>query len=163
MTVKAAKQILPADVFRKASADYLAGKIASVTDAAKNGFSSNKFYTFLTKKAVELQAAIGDSPESLAKIKAYTNIMRILPDAPSINPSGTAKTTNLLQKIQAAGAFLKNPIGEASKIGRQERRASRASRPSNRCKILGSRQDISDEREGPKADPVRHQERIRCR
>lgn len=102
--VKAAKDILGKD-FDKLSAHYIAQKVAGVTDAAKNGFSSNKFATFLKQKGPELEEALAQHPDQLNKIRAITDKMRILPDSPSINPSGTAKTT-LLQKMQGFGGML---------------------------------------------------------
>lgn len=104
VSVKAAKEILGAD-FDKLSSNYLAQKVASVTDPAKNGFSSNKFATLLKQKAPELEEALAQHPEQLAKIKAVIDKMRILPDSPSINPSGTAKTT-LLHRMQELGGYL---------------------------------------------------------
>lgn len=103
-SVKAAKEILGSD-FDKIAANYLSQKVAAVTDAAKNGFSSNKFATFLKQKGPELEEALLQHPEQYSKIKAITDKMRILPDSPSINPSGTAKT-NLIQKMQAVGGYL---------------------------------------------------------
>lgn len=102
--VKAAKSILGAD-FDRLSANYLSQKMASVTDAAKNGFSSNKFATFLKQKAPELEEALAQHPDELNKIRATIDKLRILPDSPSINPSGTAKT-NLIQKMQSLGGYL---------------------------------------------------------
>lgn len=102
--VKAAKSILGPD-FDRLSANYLSQKMAGVTDAAKNGFSSNKFATFLTQKAPELEEALAQHPEQFNKIRATIDKLRILPDSPSINPSGTAKT-NLIQKMQNLGGYL---------------------------------------------------------
>jgi len=103
-SIKAAKNILGAD-FDMLTANYLAQQMARVTDVAKNGFSSNKFATLLKQKAPELEEALAQHPEELNKIRAVIDKMRILPDSPSINPSGTAKTT-LLQKMQSLGGYL---------------------------------------------------------
>lgn len=102
--VKAAKSILGSD-FDRLSANYLSQKMAGVTDIAKNGFSSNKFATFLKQKAPELEEALAQHPDQLNKIQATIDKLRILPDSPSINPSGTAKT-NLIQKMQGLGGYL---------------------------------------------------------
>jgi hypothetical protein len=104
VSVGAAKSILGAD-FDRLSANYLSQKMAGVTDTAKNGFSSNKFATFLKQKAPELEEALAQHPEQLNKIRATIDKLRILPDSPSINPSGTAKTS-LLQKMQGLGGYL---------------------------------------------------------
>jgi hypothetical protein len=115
VSVKAAKDILGAD-FDKLSGNYLSQRRGLVTDAAKNGFSSNKFSTFLKQKAPELEEALREHPEQLQKIGAITDKMRILPDSPSINPSGTAKTT-LLQKVHSLGGYL-TPEGLMSLPGK---------------------------------------------
>ena len=104
VSIKAAKNILGAD-FDHLTSSYLAQKVAGVTDAAKNGFSSNKFGTFLKQKGPELEEALAQHPEQLQKIRAITDKMRILPDSPSINPSGTAKTT-LFQQVHSLGGYL---------------------------------------------------------
>lgn len=104
ISVKAAKEILGAD-FNKIAANYIKQKVGGVTDVTKNGFSSNKFATFLKQKAPELEEALAQNPDQLNKIRAVTDKMRILPDSPSINPSGTAKAT-LLQKMQNLGGYL---------------------------------------------------------
>lgn len=103
VSVRAAKEILGPE-FDKVSANYLAQKIAGVTDAAKNGFSSNKFATFLKNKGPELEEAL--QPEILQKLRAVTDKMRILPDAPSVNPSGTAKALGIMAKLQNLSGFL---------------------------------------------------------
>ena len=112
--VKAAKEVLGED-FNKLAADYLSQQIDRVTDVTKNGFSSNKFATFLKQKAPELEEGLSQHPTELAKIRAITDKMRILPDSPSINPSGTAKTS-LLQKMQGLGSFISHPTAVPGKL-----------------------------------------------
>lgn len=104
VAVKAAKDIL-GDKFNSAAADYLAQNVNKFTDSAKNGFSSNRFASFLKAKAPELEEGLSQRPEQLQKLQAITDKMRILPDSPSVNPSGTAKTS-LLQKMQGLGGYL---------------------------------------------------------
>ena len=112
--VKAAKEIL-GDDFSKLASDYLSQQIDRVTDRTKNGFSSNKFATFLKQKGPELEEGLSQHPTELAKIRALTDKMRILPDSPSVNPSGTAKTS-LLQKIQGLGSFLAHPTSVPGRL-----------------------------------------------
>lgn len=112
--VKAAKEIL-GDDFSKLASDYLSQQVERVTDVTKNGFSSNKFAAFLKQKAPELEEGLSQQPTELAKIRAITDKMRILPDSPSINPSGTAKTS-LLQKMQGLGSFLAHPAAVPGKL-----------------------------------------------
>lgn len=110
-SIKAAKDIL-GENFKPSAANYLAQNVAKYTDAAKNGFSSNKLSSLLRAKAPELEEALSQNPEQLAKLRAITDKLRILPDSPSVNPSGTAKTS-LLQKMQGLGGYL-TPKGLAS-------------------------------------------------
>jgi hypothetical protein len=105
-TVADAKAILGNEKFNEITANWLNGEIGRVSDPTKNGFSSNKFSTFLRDKAPELQVALADNPEAVKRIQALTTRMQILPDAPSVNPSGTAKTAGLLERIKNLGSML---------------------------------------------------------
>ena len=109
VSTNAAKQILGSK-FDEALANYLAHNVDKVTDLAKNGFSSNKFASFLRRKAPELGAAMAERQDLFKKINAWTDKMRILPDAPSSNPSGTAKTLSILGLASKLGHF---QLGEA--------------------------------------------------
>lgn len=115
VAVKAAKDIL-GPKFNSAVADYLSQTMGKFTDPAKNGFSSARFATFLKNKGPELNEALIQNPEALNKIEAIINKMKILPDSPSVNPSGTAKTS-LLQKMQELKGFL-TPGGQLSLLGK---------------------------------------------
>lgn len=99
-SIQAAKSILGDVEFKNILGNYLNLKAHGVTDLAKNGFSSNKFASFLRQKAPELQTAFSDNPQGLKRIQSLTDFMRILPDSPSVNPSGTAKTLNILEKLK---------------------------------------------------------------
>lgn len=104
--VKDAKVLL-GDKFNEALGNYMMNKIASVSDPAKNFFSSNKFRTFLSKdknRAI-LREAFADNTAILDRINAWNNKMVVLPDAPMLNPSGTAKTTSLLERIKNLGTY----------------------------------------------------------
>lgn len=89
-TTQAAKDILPQDQFNTILANWLSEAKAAATD--KGAFSSNKFGSFLRRNQDALNVAFADRPEQLQRLKDLTTIMRILPDSPTINPSGTAKT-----------------------------------------------------------------------
>lgn len=88
--IKAARNILGDKKFNEVLANYLAEQREKFT--VDGVFSSNKFGSFLKRNAAELREAFAKSPDKLQKIKDYNTISRILPDAKSINPSGTAKT-----------------------------------------------------------------------
>lgn len=87
--VRAAKKILSPDKFNESLANWISEYREKSTD--KGVFSSNKFNSFLRKNEDALKEAFAGNP-SFQRIKDLTTAMRILPDAPSINPSGTAKT-----------------------------------------------------------------------
>lgn len=89
-TVQAAKNILPPEQFQRILSNWLAEGKAAATD--KGAFSSNKFASFLRRNQDALNIAFQDRPQQFQRLKDLTTIMRILPDAPSVNPSGTAKT-----------------------------------------------------------------------
>lgn len=105
ISVGAAKEIL-GNEFSKVAADYLAMNRAKVTDEARLGFSSNKFKTFLKTKGPELAEALGEAG-SAKRLNDLTDYMRILPDSPSINPSGTAKTMQIMETISGLSRSLK--------------------------------------------------------
>jgi hypothetical protein len=76
----------------------MAQAMKSVTDVERGGFSSNKFFTFIKNKYPELEVAFKNNPQLLQEIRHWNTVMRILPDAPSVNPSGTAKTVMHMMK-----------------------------------------------------------------
>jgi len=96
--VKAVKDLVGDDKFKEILADYMSKRIGDNTDVTTNGFSSRKFSNFLKKegggKGHELEEAFSD-PTILTRLRAVTDKMKILPDAPKLNPSGTAKATAL--------------------------------------------------------------------
>jgi hypothetical protein len=112
-TVSAIKELVGPSEFQKLAADWLSVQKNAVT---KDGaFSSAKFGTFLSNKAPELAAAMGENMGKLKAIDALTTAMRLLPDAPSVNPSGTAKTAEILKWISGVGRLIKEPhkvVGE---------------------------------------------------
>jgi ADP-Ribosyltransferase in polyvalent proteins len=122
-TVQAAKNILPQNDFNSILANWLSEGKAAATD--KGAFSANKFGSFLKRNQDALGIAFQDQPEALQRLKDLTTIMRILPDAPSINPSGTAKTlsrmilghTPDLHNITWEGMLASIPKKIASEIG----------------------------------------------
>lgn len=110
-SVNAAKNILGPEKFNEMLANYLAGERAWAT---KDGvFSSNKFGTFLKNKADVLNEAFKENPTALQKIRDVNVVSRILPDSPSINPSGTAKTLWGTLKAHSIADFVGNLKGYA--------------------------------------------------
>lgn len=96
VAVENAKDILGPKAFNELLADYLSTAKKDVTDATKNGFSSNKFASFLDRKEYALLEATKENPRVYRRLKNVTDYMRILPDAPPANPSNTAPTAKFL-------------------------------------------------------------------
>lgn len=107
--VKAAKAMLTPEQFNHLLANHLAEQRALAT--TDNVFSSHKFGSWLKRNQDVLNEAFRENPATLQKIQDLNTVARILPDAKSINPSGTAKT--LLGSLNAHSAYelLKN-VGE---------------------------------------------------
>jgi hypothetical protein len=89
-TVEAAKKILQPNKFNEVLSNWVS---EAKSLATKDGvFSSNKFGTWMTKNQDALKVAFEENPEAYQRLKDINTITRILPDSPSVNPSGTAKT-----------------------------------------------------------------------
>lgn len=150
VSVSAAKDILGKD-FSKVMSDYLAQARIKVTDEAKNGFSSNKFASFLRSKGPELQEALADNPALLKRLNSLTDYMRILPDSPSVNPSGTAKTLSIMDKIAGISRILKptNAIQDFAERFSQKAQAEKQKYTIGEVlggKHLGAAQEAAEER-----------------
>lgn len=139
-TVKAAKELLGSKL-DQISADWLANKIAKVTDDAKGGFSSNKFASVMKGKAPELVEAFAEKPQVLQRIRALTDYMRILPDSPSVNPSGTAKTLNILERVSVLGKVF-NPKQAILDFGEHLASKSEAARQKSTIEKILAGQDL---------------------
>lgn len=116
-TVNAAKQVLGKEAFNKALANYLKMNIEKVTDNAGIGFSSKKFASFLKTKFPELKEAFKENPPTLARIKAITDKIRILPDAGRANPSESAtsiKNMGIIDKLKSISKIGLDPHGFAA-------------------------------------------------
>lgn len=115
VSVNATKEILGPKKFGRVLGDYLSKEMKKITDEAGKGFSSQKFHTFLMKKGPELSQALKENPKVLERLNALADYMRILPDAPSVNPSGTAKTLGILERIRSLSDSM-TPSGIAKGI-----------------------------------------------
>lgn len=91
-TVRAAKNILKDSPgkFEEMLKDWVGSKMKDFTPDGQ--YSSAKMSTFLRKESDVLNEAFADSPDKLQRLKDLVVSTRHLPDAVSINPSGTAKT-----------------------------------------------------------------------
>lgn len=113
-----AKSALGPARFNEAVGHHLAAIAKQTTDEAGGGFSSRNFFNkALRNKQDILNVAFKDSPESLQKIYDTLDYMRILPDKPSANPSGTAKSMwGMVKAAVAEGGY--DPIKIVGKIAK---------------------------------------------
>lgn len=95
--VKAAKAILEPQKFNEILSNWITEAKSASTD--KGVFSSNKFASWMKRNQDSLNEAFSNNPEQIQRLKDLVTVMRILPDAASVNPSGTAKTLmNMLRE-----------------------------------------------------------------
>lgn len=139
VTVKAAKAILGSD-FDVALADYMSKHVGEFTDATKNGFSSNKFGSFLRNKDASLAEAFAEKPQVLKRIEAATTRMQILPDAPSANPSGSGfvvlDAAHKIGLLGKAASYVYNPKSALTDAAHWAAGKFGASMDANRATIL---------------------------
>lgn len=109
-SVGAAKNILPPEKFNQILGNWLMEAREAATD--KGVFSSNKFGSFLRRNQDALKVAFSDNPGALQQLKDINTISRILPDAASVNPSGTAKT--LIHQLKGASSLGELAVNTAS-------------------------------------------------
>ncbi len=113
-TVSAAKKILSPENFNEVLGNWLSeAKKAATLDG---NFSSKKFGTFLVKNQDALNEAFRENPHALQKLHDLTTVMRILPDAASVNPSGTAKTlVGMVKNMSTHGLTWEGLLASAGK------------------------------------------------
>lgn len=100
-SVKLAKEYL-GDDFNSVRANYLQ---ELVDESSPNGvFSAQKFKTNLSKNMPQLKEAFADAPQAINRVDALSDFIRLIPEAPSANPSGTAKTIGQMIKEDPIGA-----------------------------------------------------------
>jgi hypothetical protein len=110
-SVRLAKQTFGKEEFNKVLGDYLNTLIARATD--KGGLSSQKLASLLRKNDPMLREAFKESPQFLERIRALTDFMRLVPDAPTPNPSGTGKTIFNLNRMTG---LLTHPVGTVTDV-----------------------------------------------
>lgn len=104
--VKLAKDFL-GDNFNTFKANYLQ---TLIDRASPNGvLSGQKLKTLLEKNGPALKEAFGKDYAKLQRIHDLSDFIRLVPDAPTINPSGTAKSMNAIGLLKSAGAAAKEP------------------------------------------------------
>lgn len=111
------RKIIPEPEFQSYARDF----VNSLKDAATDnvsGFSSQKFASALKKFEPQLKEALPKA--EFDRISALTDHMRIIPDMPSSNPSGTAKQVGFLSAIKhpvaATAGLLKSHLDKRSAV-----------------------------------------------
>lgn len=102
--MRVAREVVGEQKFGSITGDYINSLIQQSTD--KGIFSSAKFSSAIRQKKDLLKEALG--PVEFDRLEALVDLMRIVPDAPSPNPSGTAKATGILRAMT-------NPRGSVQK------------------------------------------------
>lgn len=90
-TVKIAREGLGEQRFNNLVADFVGDLKARATDSAKNTTSMARLAQDIKRRRGVLVEAMGE--EKVRRLEALTDLGRIIPDAPPVNPSGTAKTS----------------------------------------------------------------------
>lgn len=150
--VNAAKGILSPKDFREILANWLTEKRANFTD--NEFFSSNKWRSFLFKNQDALNAAFEDDPEPLQRIRDLNTVSRIIPDAPSANPSHTARTLAyamkdtfsnplaLLHPVEATGKAVLDFLGEKIQAAHAEAAFRNMKEGAAGVGVMGAIQDM---------------------
>lgn len=117
-SVSAAKNMLPKEQFDHVLANWLSENMDSLRKGTSGigEFSGTKWNSWLKKNQDVLGTAFNDKPQLLQKLNDASTIMRILPDHAPINPSGTAKTAELLNEIKEHFGETRGPGDLALKL-----------------------------------------------
>jgi hypothetical protein len=86
--VKLAKEIFGPEQLNGFLSDYVAQSMSKFTD--KGVFSPQQFSKWIKTQGPAVREAFVDNPQSLQRITGISDLMRLIPDAPPANPSGTA-------------------------------------------------------------------------
>lgn len=87
-SVKRSQEILGPDATAAAAGDWVNHAIEDATNSATGQISSAKLNNFLRKNEDKLRMAVGDA--GYDRMLALNDLIRLVPDAPSANPSGTS-------------------------------------------------------------------------
>lgn len=118
-TTQVAKRAL-GNNFNGVSSDFV-NQIKNQAIDNNGNFSSAKFSTGLRRYQPALQEAFKDNPTALKRIQSLADRMRLVPDAPPANPSGTANAESLLNRAKELGSqaleFIDKPAATSLKMG----------------------------------------------
>lgn len=122
-TVARVRQELGEAKFNELLKDYLHHEMQSAYDPATGNFLSNKMKKLLSDyggKGIELTEAFGGNQSKLKDLRDYNALLRNIPDAPSSNPSHTAKQKGFNDRIKdvaTSALFLLSPQTEIARVG----------------------------------------------
>jgi len=109
--MQAAREILGEQRFADLTKNYVNSFVEKATDKVKGGFSSQKFHSEIQKKSALLKQAMGE--ERYNKLLAWTDAARLIPDAPPVNSSGTAKSGLIRSAFDAGKKAINLQMGDA--------------------------------------------------
>jgi hypothetical protein len=95
--IKTSREIIGKDQFKQYAADHLNKLISSAIDESKGTLSSQKMYSILKKNASILKESL--DPKTYKRLLDLADYMRMIPDTPSVNPSGTAKVSEIIGQL----------------------------------------------------------------
>lgn len=93
--IKVMRNVLGEEKVGQLGADYLNNLVERSTD--KGILRSQRLSSFIKQKEYSLKEAL--SPKDFQRASDLTDYMRLVPDTPSANPSGTARSAEILKSI----------------------------------------------------------------
>ena len=110
-SVKLAKETFGKEEFNKVLGDYLNHLVRKASD--KGSLSSQKLSSLLKSNDPVLREAFKENPQALTRLQSLTDFMRLVPDAPTPNPSGSGKTIFNLNRMTG---LLTHPVSTATDV-----------------------------------------------
>lgn len=117
--IKVMQKVMGQKQFSELTKDYLYNLVQRSSD--KGSLSSNKLNSLLKSKDSVLKSALNEVEYN--RLKDLTDYMRLIPDTASPNPSGTARTSEILKKAAHGDkmGLLKESVGLLKDIGANSR------------------------------------------
>lgn len=117
VNVDIARSALGQSKFNEAMGHYLSSFVEDNKRNLGGGFSSAQFFNKVLKNRPDVfNVAFKNSPDTLNRIYQDLDYMRFLPDKPSANPSGTAKSIFNMVKDAAADVGYTSPVAIVGKV-----------------------------------------------
>jgi len=119
VTIENAKNVLTPEQYKQALGEWLKSGLMKAADKQEKTFSSRKFATWLKQNGPELKIAFTGNEKMLQRIEDLTEVMKVIPDHISANPSATAPTAAEMLKQLVGIRGLMDVGNLASAIGQK--------------------------------------------